>query len=140
MGGCASKPKGMDLHPNEVPATPTDKPQPQAAETISQGNNDGGESASTTLVDLSESNEPKQDEAGGDVEPEPAPGVPNYHKSTTPELTHVEKVEAIAKESEDNIQTKEGHPRTTSADAAKSDATPTPTSEHKTMAPVDVAI
>ncbi|KAA0056646.1 uncharacterized protein E6C27_scaffold288G001770 [Cucumis melo var. makuwa] len=152
MGGCASKPKGMDLHPTEVPTTPTNEPQPQsqpkATETITQGNNDGGENASTTLVDLSKSFEPKQDEAVGDVKLKSAPRVSNYDKSTTPNLTHDEKVEGIAKETEDkneaivqNTQTKEGHPRTTfGADAAKSDATPTPTSEHKTMAPLDVAI
>lgn len=98
------------------------------------------------MVDLSESNEPKKNEVGGDVESEPkaALGVPNYHKSTTPDLTQPEKVEAIAKELEDNAQTKEGqgHPRTTDANAAKLDnATPAPTSEHKTLPPpLDVAV
>ena len=99
-------------------------------------------------MDLSKSNETKQDKAGGDVELEPASGVPNYDKSTALNLTQAEKVEGIAKESEDkseaivkNTQTKEGHPRMTiGADAAKLDATPTPTSEPKNMAPLDVAI
>lgn len=148
MGGCASRPKGIDLNPTEVPATPKNKAEPEIV-----GGESQKEDASPPLLDLSD--QPKQEApAGGHsdstsapskpAEPEPVSvPVPEPAQAHVPDLTsqlttQAEKVEAIAKELEDKteatVQTqtkdKEGH--------LKSDLTPT--SEDKTtVAPLVAA-
>ncbi|GAV79168.1 hypothetical protein CFOL_v3_22633 [Cephalotus follicularis] len=98
MGGCASKPKESDLHPDSLPSQAPASPKKAEPETIAQENTNGGENQNEApLVDLSEPTEEAKDSSSESKVAHAEPVLGDVTTEVKP-ATEDKVVEAIAPE------------------------------------------
>ncbi|KAJ7965203.1 MOG interacting and ectopic P-granules protein 1-like [Quillaja saponaria] len=138
MGGCAGKPREVDIDEDERPVEAPATPKQAEGETVAQKekeNNEGGESEKkeeAPLVDLSDTKEEAKAEPSFEAIPvstEPAATESEKPKEETveakPEETKVEAVEEtpeVQQAKEDEVEAKADKPVTPPNSADKSDA------------------